>query len=70
MWNLVPSLVDSGHSPVNHFSLSDNAELIELSMDVDVLTAQEDGSRELSDAKLLDRAVGLRRLLFTQDIDF
>jgi len=37
---------------------------------VDVLTAQEDGSRELSDARLLDRAVELRRLLFTQDIDF
>ena len=37
---------------------------------VDVLTAQEDGSRELSDSRLLDRATELGRILFTQDADF
>jgi predicted nuclease of predicted toxin-antitoxin system len=37
---------------------------------VDVLTAQEDGSRQLSDPKLLDRAMGLGRVVFTQDEDF
>src|SRR5947209_8050392 len=36
---------------------------------VDVLTAQEDGSRELSDSRLLDRASDLGRLFFTQDLD-
>lgn len=36
---------------------------------VDVLTAQEDGSRELSDSRLLDRASELGRILFTQDAD-
>lgn len=36
---------------------------------VDVLTAQEDGARELADPELLDRANALGRLLFTQDND-
>lgn len=36
---------------------------------VDVLTAQEDGSRRLLDADLLDRATTLGRVLFTQDKD-
>lgn len=35
---------------------------------VDVLTAQEDGTRELEDSKLLDRASELGRVLFTRDI--
>jgi hypothetical protein len=37
--------------------------------DVDVLTAQEDGSRQSEDAVLLDRATGLGRILFTRDDD-
>ena len=36
---------------------------------VDVLRAQEDGTAELEDALLLDRATELGRLLFTQDKD-
>ena len=36
---------------------------------VDVLTAQEDGARELDDPGLLDRATVLGRVLFTQDDD-
>ena len=36
---------------------------------VDVLTAYEDRSHELSDSDLLDRAHELRRILFTQDDD-
>jgi hypothetical protein len=36
---------------------------------VDVLRAQEDGTAELGDALLLDRATDLGRLLFTQDKD-
>lgn len=36
---------------------------------VDVITSQEDGTRELSDPKLLDRATELGRVLFTQDDD-
>lgn len=36
---------------------------------VDVLTAQEDGSHELSDAKLLKRATLLGRVLYTNDDD-
>jgi len=36
---------------------------------IDVLTAQEDGARELSDPDLLDRASELGRILFTQDTD-
>jgi predicted nuclease of predicted toxin-antitoxin system len=37
---------------------------------VDVLTAYEDGSNEIDDAALLDRASTLKRVLFTQDDDF
>jgi len=36
---------------------------------VDVLTAQEDGARRLSDTLLLDRATTLGRVLFSQDRD-
>lgn len=36
---------------------------------VDVLTAQEDGSREEEDAVLLDRSTKLGRILFTRDDD-
>ena len=36
---------------------------------VDVLTAQEDGSRELGDAALVDRATTLGRIMFTRDDD-
>lgn len=36
---------------------------------IDVLTAQEDGARELDDEMLLDRASQLCRVLFTQDDD-
>jgi predicted nuclease of predicted toxin-antitoxin system len=36
---------------------------------VDVITAQEDGARELEDSDLLDRANELGRVLFTQDDD-
>jgi predicted nuclease of predicted toxin-antitoxin system len=36
---------------------------------VDVLTAQEDGARRLSDPLLLDRATALGRVLFSQDED-
>jgi predicted nuclease of predicted toxin-antitoxin system len=36
---------------------------------VDVLTAQEDGSAELDDPPLLDRATELNRPLYTQDDD-
>lgn len=36
---------------------------------VDVLTAFEDGSHELPDAELLQRATGLGRVLVTQDDD-
>ena len=34
---------------------------------VDILTAQEDGTGELPDTALLDRATELGRVLFTQD---
>jgi len=37
---------------------------------VDVLTAQEDGTAELSDAELLDRATSLARVVFSQDKNF
>ncbi len=37
---------------------------------IDVLTSQEDGTAELDDEALLDRAAMLGRLLFTQDQDF
>ena len=36
---------------------------------VDVLTAQLDGTTELEDPDLLDRATALRRVLFSQDED-
>jgi len=36
---------------------------------VDVLTAQEDGTRRFSDPDLLDRATALSRVLFTRDED-
>jgi hypothetical protein len=36
---------------------------------IDVLTAQEDGSRRLGDESLLDRATALNRVLFSQDED-
>ncbi len=37
---------------------------------IDVLTSQEDGTREADDEQLLIRATGFDRLLFTQDEDF
>lgn len=37
--------------------------------DVDVLTSQEDGTRESDDEALLTRAVELGRILFSQDQD-
>ena len=37
---------------------------------VDVVTSQEDGTTELEDSDLLDRATALGRALFTQDTDF
>ena len=37
---------------------------------IDVLTAQEDGSDELEDPPLLDRATALGRPIFTRDEDF
>src|SRR5438045_314162 len=37
--------------------------------EVDVLTSQEDGTREFSDSDLLDRATFLGRVLFTGDVD-
>jgi hypothetical protein len=37
---------------------------------VDVLTAQDDGSAELSDDRLLLRSSALERVLFTHDIRF
>ena len=37
---------------------------------VDVVTAQEDGSAEFEDPRLLDRATELQRILVTQDEDF
>ena len=36
---------------------------------LDVLTSQEDGTRELDDEKLLARATEMDRLLFSQDRD-
>jgi predicted nuclease of predicted toxin-antitoxin system len=38
--------------------------------EVDVMTSQEDGTTELEDSGLLDRATELGRALFTQDTDF
>jgi hypothetical protein len=37
---------------------------------IDVLTAQEDGHDAVPDAKVLDRAAMLGRLVFTQDVRF
>ena len=37
---------------------------------VDVLTAQEDGTAEMKDPELLNRAGVLGRVMFTQDQDF
>jgi predicted nuclease of predicted toxin-antitoxin system len=37
--------------------------------EVDVLTAEQDGMRELPDSQLLDRATNLNRVLFTRDAD-
>lgn len=37
---------------------------------IDVLTAQEDGTTQLDDPALLDRALELGRVLFSQDGDF
>jgi len=37
--------------------------------EVDVLTSQEDGTREFSDSDLLDRTTFLGRVLFTRDLD-
>ncbi len=37
---------------------------------IDVMTAQEDGTDELPDEQLLDRAAVLGRLVFTHDDDF
>jgi predicted nuclease of predicted toxin-antitoxin system len=37
---------------------------------IDVLRSQEDGTTEMDDEPLLDRAAELGRLLFTQDEDF
>jgi Domain of unknown function (DUF5615) len=37
---------------------------------LDVLTAQEDGTSRLEDARLLDRATALGRVLVTQDTGF
>lgn len=36
---------------------------------VDVLTSEEDGTREFSDSELLERATFLGRVLFTRDAD-
>ena len=38
--------------------------------EVDVLTAQEDGAATMDDPVLLDRAMALGRVVFTQDEDF
>ena len=37
--------------------------------EIDVLTAQEDGSAELDDGRLMDRATELGRVLVSQDED-
>ena len=37
--------------------------------DVDVLTAQQDGTARLDDPELLDRAMAASRVLFSQDAD-
>jgi hypothetical protein len=37
---------------------------------VTVLTAEEDGTKQLADPLLLDRAMALGHVFFTQDVDF
>ena len=37
---------------------------------VDVLTSQEDGTTKMDDPDSLDRATGLGRVIYTQDVDF
>ncbi len=37
---------------------------------IEVITAQEDGSRQFEDTELLDRATALQHVLFSQDEDF
>jgi predicted nuclease of predicted toxin-antitoxin system len=37
---------------------------------IDVLTAQEDGTRRMPDTAVLDRATEMGRMLFTYDSDF
>jgi len=37
---------------------------------IDVVTAAEDGTEAMSDPKLLDRAIALYRVIFSQDEDF
>src|SRR5437016_10765652 len=37
---------------------------------IDTLTAEQDGTREYPDSKLLERATALQRILFTRDRDF
>ncbi len=37
---------------------------------VDVLTAEQDGNKRMSDPSLLDRATELQRVFFTNDDDF
>jgi predicted nuclease of predicted toxin-antitoxin system len=37
---------------------------------IDVLTSQDDGTRQWSDDRILERTTSLGRILFTQDDDF
>src|SRR3990170_3506816 len=37
---------------------------------IDVLTSQEDGTRQWSDEQLMERTTAIGRVLFTQDDDF
>jgi predicted nuclease of predicted toxin-antitoxin system len=48
---------------------ADQSPQVYAAVGVDVLTAQEDGTTRLDDDKLLDRALELGRVLFTQDDD-
>lgn len=36
---------------------------------IDVLTAEQDGTKEYEDSALLDRATAMERILFTRDVD-
>jgi uncharacterized protein (DUF433 family)/predicted nuclease of predicted toxin-antitoxin system len=62
----------AGESPVHKrlremgFALTEDLRL----HGVDVLTAQEDGTTEISDSELLDRATSLDRVVFSHDKDF